>query len=114
MKNLLIALFLITLAQTLAYFQLQSQFISEWAKKNTLFVALLGAPISILLIWFTKYCYIYFNNQVWPGRLIGFSVGAIVFAFLSHFYMYEKFTLKTSLCLGLAFLILIIQIFWKD
>ena len=113
MRNFIIALGLITIAQTLAYFQLQSQFLWVWAKNNTFILALSGVPISLLLIWFTKYCSIYFDGQIWPGRLIGFSVGAIVFAFLSHFVMNEEMTTKTIVSLVLAFLILIVQMFWK-
>jgi len=45
--------------------------------------------------------------------LIGFAVGVIVFAVLSHFVMKEPFSLKTIICLVLASAILIIQIFWK-
>jgi hypothetical protein len=54
-----------------------------------------------------------FDGQVWPGRLIGFAVGAIVFALLSHFIMDEPFSTKTITCLFLAGGILGIQIFWK-
>jgi hypothetical protein len=113
MKSFIIAIILVTIAQSLAYIQLQGQFLWTWAKENTLMMALLGLPISILLIYFTKYCAIAFDGQVWPGRLIGFSVGAIVFAILSHFIMNEAFTVKTTLCLGLAAAILAIQIFWR-
>lgn len=76
-------------------------------------MSLTGVPISILLIYFTKYCALSFNGEVWPGRLIGFAVGAIVFALLSHFIMNEPFTPKTIVCLCLAACILIIQIVWK-
>ncbi len=111
--NLLISLVIIVISQSLAYLQLQSQFFWDWAKTHPLLMSLFGIPISIGLIYFTKYCALAFDGQVWPGRLIGFSVGAIVFALLSHFIMNEPFTLKTTICLFLAFLILIVQIFVK-
>jgi uncharacterized membrane protein len=76
-------------------------------------MSLFGLPISILLIYFTKYCAIAFDGQVWPGRLIGFAVGAIVFALLSHFIMNEPFNTKTIVCLFLAVAILGVQILWK-
>lgn len=113
MKNLLISLIIITIAQSLAYLQLQSQFFWSWSKNNPLLMSLAGIPISILLIYFTKYCALAFNGEVWPGRLIGFAVGAIVFALLSHYIMNETFTTKTTICLFLACLILLIQIFFK-
>ena len=76
-------------------------------------MSITGIPISILLIYFTKYCAIAFDGQVWPGRLIGFAVGAIVFALLSHFIMNEEFNTKTIICLCLAVAILSVQILWK-
>jgi hypothetical protein len=111
--NFFISLIIITIAQTMAYFQTQSQFFSTWAKEHPLMMSITGIPISILLIYFTKYCALAFNGQVWPGRLIGFAVGAIIFALLSHFVMSEPFTIKTKICLFLAFLILMVQSFWK-
>ena len=113
MRSLIISLVLVVLAQSLAYLQLQSQFFSTWAKEHPLMMSLTGIPISILLIYFTKYCAMAFDGQVWPGRLIGFAVGAIVFALMSHFIMNEPFSTKTVLCLFLAGGILGIQIFWK-
>lgn len=113
MRSLIISFVLVVLAQSLAYLQLQSQFFSTWAKEHPLMMSLTGIPISILLIYFTKYCAMAFDGQVWPGRLIGFAVGAIVFALMSHFIMNEPFSTKTVLCLFLAGGILGIQIFWK-
>lgn len=113
MRNLIISLIIITIGQSLAYFQLQSQFFWTWAKNHPILMSFMGVPISILLIYFTKYCALAFGGQVWPGRLIGFAVGAIVFALLSHFIMSEPFTTKTIVSLCLAGGILMIQIFWK-
>jgi hypothetical protein len=76
-------------------------------------MVLLGLPISYIYIKFTKYCAEAFNGEVWPGRLIGFSVGAIVFAILSNLLIKEELNLKTIVSLGLASMILLIQIFWK-
>ena len=111
--NLILSLIFLTIAQVLAYFQLQGQFIWSFAKSNPILLSLLGVPISLFLIYFTRFCALAFDGQVWPGRLIGFSVGAIVFAFLSHYVLGEAFTQKTIISLGLAFLILFVQIFWK-
>lgn len=113
MRPLIISLLLIVFAQSLAYIQLQGQFFWTWAKEHPLLMSITGIPISILLIYFTKYCAIAFDGQVWPGRLIGFAMGAIVFALLSHFIMNEPFSTKTITSLFLAGGILAIQIFWK-
>lgn len=113
MRDLFISLILVIVAQSLAYLQLQGQFFWDWAKQHPILMSVFGIPISILLIYFTKYCATAFDGQVWPGRLIGFAVGAIVFALLSHFIMSEPFSTKTIVSLCLAAGILFIQIFWK-
>jgi hypothetical protein len=113
MKNLIITLVLIIMAQLLAYLQTQGQFFWTWAKEHPLLMSITGIPISILLIYFTKYCALAFDGQVWPGRLIGFAIGAIVFALLSSLIMNEPFTPKTIVSLCLAVGILLVQILWK-
>jgi hypothetical protein len=113
MRNFIIALILIIVAQFFAYLQTQSQFFWSWAKSHPLLMSITGIPISILLIYFTKYCALAFDGQVWPGRLIGFAVGAIVFALLSHFIMNETLNTKTVVCLCLAAGILLVQVLWK-
>jgi hypothetical protein len=112
-KNLILALTFATIAQTAIFFQSQGQFLWTWAKNNPFLMSLLGVPISYLFIKFVKYCSLAFDGQVWPGRLIGFAVGAITFTFLACFILKEPVTTKTSVCLVLSAFILIIQIFWK-
>ena len=113
MRNLIMAFITIVMAQFIAYLQTQSQFFWTWAKDHPLLMSITGIPISILLIYFTKYCALSFDGQVWPGRLIGFAVGAIVFALMSHFIMDEPFTPKTIVCLCLSAGILLVQVLWK-
>lgn len=113
MRNFITALILITVAQLFAYLQTQSQFFWTWSKNHPLLMSITGIPISILLIYFTKYCSLAFDGQVWPGRLIGFAVGAIVFALLSHFIMNETLNTKTIICLCLSAGILLVQVLWK-
>jgi multidrug transporter EmrE-like cation transporter len=112
-KYLAISLLLVLVVQVISFLQLQGQFLSEWMKKNTLLVTLLGLPISYLLIKFTKYCALGFDGQIWPGRLIGFGVGVVVFTSMSWLLMREPLSAKTLICLVLAVLILLVQIFWK-
>jgi hypothetical protein len=113
MRNLIMAFITIVIAQLLAYLQTQSQFFWTWAKEHPLLMSITGIPISILLIYFTKYCALAFDGQVWPGRLIGFAVGAIVFAFMSNLIMNEPFSVKTIVCLCLSAGILLVQVLWK-
>ena len=111
--NFIIGLLLGIIAQILTFFQLQGQFKYEWVKEHPLIAALFGVPISLLYIGSVKYLVAYFEGNLWPSRLLGFAIGAIVFTFMSKFLFNEPFTLKTGICLALAACIMGIQIFWK-
>lgn len=101
------------LAQILTFVQLQGQFRWEWFKQHPVIVSLMGIPISLLYIGSVKYMVAHFDGQLWPSRLMGFSIGAIVFSYMAHLWFQEPFTLKTGVCLFLAFCIMMIQLFWK-
>ncbi len=111
--NLLISIFLMVLAQSLAYFQFQSQFFWQWAKDHPFLLSLVGIPCSLLFYYFAKYNAAAFDGQVWPGRIISFSIGILVFAILSNLVLNESISLKTWICIGLSSLIVLIQVFWK-
>lgn len=101
------------LAQIFTFIQLQGQFRWEWFRQHPILVALMGFPISLLYLGSVKYLVEHFEGQLWPSRLIGFSIGAMVFSYMAHSWFQEPFTLKTGICLGLAFCIMMIQLFWK-
>jgi multidrug transporter EmrE-like cation transporter len=101
------------LAQVSTFFQLQGPLKYEWIKNNYWLTVMMGIPISMLFMYSVKNMIIAFNGQMWPSRLIGFSVGAVVFTCLSWLIFKEPLTLKTIVCLILAIGILIIQLFWK-
>lgn len=112
MKNLYIALVLIAFSQIIVYLQLQGQFFSNWIKTHPWLMSLLGIPISLILIEYTKRSALYFNGEVWPGRLIGYAVGIIVFTALSYAIFNEPLTNKTIVCLILSSIIVAIQVFF--
>jgi multidrug transporter EmrE-like cation transporter len=101
------------IAQIITFFQLQGSTKFEWIKNNYFLMVLLGMPISMLFMYSVKNLVIAFNGQLWPSRLIGFSIGAIVFTILSWVVFNEPLTLKTYICLFLALAILLIQLFLK-
>lgn len=101
------------MAQILTFIQLQGQFKYQWAKDNPLIMACMGIPLSLLYIGSVKHLVAYFDGQLWPSRLLGFAIGAIVFTFMSWIWFKEPLSLKTLTCLGLALCILLIQLFWK-
>ena len=113
MPKLITGTLLFLLGQILVWYQINGQFLSEWIKKNPLIISLLGIPISYLYIIATRDLVMAFNGELWPQRLIGFSMGMIAFAFLTWFHLNQAITLKTSVTLTLAFTIVLIQVFWK-
>jgi len=111
--RLLYGSLLFLVGQVLVWYQINGQFLSEWMKKNPLAVSLLGIPISYVYIYATHHLVIAFDGQLWPQRLIGFSLGMVAFAFLTWFHLNEALTAKTAVTLALAFEIVLIQVFWK-
>ena len=111
--NFIIGLLYGIIASILTFIQLQGQFKWEWFKHNTILVACMGIPISLLYLGSVKHLVEYFGGQLWPSRLMGFAVGAIIFTIMSYFWFGEPLTGKTLTCLGLAMAIMGIQIFWK-
>lgn len=111
--NFTIGLILGVLAQILTFIQLQGQFRWEWAKDNPFIMSLMGIPLSLLYIGSVKHMVAHFEGNLWPSRLLGFAIGAIVFTAMSWMWFREPLTLKTLICLGLAVCIMVIQLFWK-
>lgn len=106
------AILLSLLAQVISFVQLQGQMVWKFPKENPYIMMFLGLPISLIFIRTTKI----FNEQFdtnWPGRLIGFGLGVIVFTIMSWLIFNEHPTPKTITCLVLAFTIVVLQIFWK-
>jgi len=111
--NLLIGMFFGFLAQVATFYQLQGPLKFEWFKNNYWLTVLMGIPISMLFMYSVKNMVIAFDGQMWPSRLIGFSIGAIVFSWLSWAVFNESITMKTFICLVLALGILLVQLFVK-
>jgi hypothetical protein len=101
------------IAQVLVFLQIQGSLKYEILINNKFIVLLAGIPISWLFIESVKQIYIWSDGQLWPGRLIGFSIGIIVFTAMSILLFGEGVSLKTLICLILSCAILAVQIFWK-
>ena len=113
LQKLILGTLLFLLGQTLVWYQINGQFISTWMKKHPLAVLFLGVPISYVYIYATQYLVEAFDGDMWPQRLIGFSMGMIAFAFLTWLHLNQGITLKTGVTLTLAVAIVLIQVFWK-
>jgi hypothetical protein len=100
-------------AQILSFIQLQGQIAWKFPRENPYIMMLLGLPISLIFIKTTKLFNEHFQAN-WPGRLIGFGIGIIIFTIMSWIVFKEHPTPKTLVCLGLASTIVALQIFWKN
>lgn len=101
------------LAHIFSFFQLQGQFKVSFLKENIWAVVALGIPISYLFVYSVRFMVSAYDGQIWPSRLIGFSIGTIIFTLLSTFIFNEPLNSKTFICIILSISILLIQIFWK-
>ena len=112
-QKLISGTLLFLFGQTLVWYQINGQFISTWMKEHPLAVSFLGVPISFVYIYATQHLVEAFDGDMWPQRLIGFSMGMIAFAFLTWVHVNQGITLKTAVTLALALAIVVIQIIWK-
>jgi len=105
----IISLGLFFVAQTLAWLQINGQFVWPWMKDHKFLVSLSGVPISYLLMMATDYAYEGMDGKIWPGRLMAFAVGILVFAIFTNVFLGEGINLKAAVSLLLATVLLIIQ-----
>ena len=112
-RLILISLFWFFVAHIAVWFQLNGQFKWDWFKNNEWILALCGIPISFLYLWGTKYAVNGFDGLLWPGRFVGFGVGMVVYAIFTGYFFNEGITPKTAISLGLAVLLISVQLFWK-
>ena len=101
------------IGQVLTYYQLNGQFLWEWAKRNPFMMSLLGIPVSLIFIWATKHTVEAFDGLMWPQRFIGFASGIFIYAWGTNYYFNQPIDLKTGVSLSLALLLIFIQVFWK-
>jgi hypothetical protein len=114
LNSLLTGLSLFFITHIIIWFQVNGQFIWPWAKDHPWTMALLGLPISYILIIATNYIVLGFDGLLWPGRLVGFGSGMIVMAVLTWWMLGEGINLKTLTSLILATALVMIQVFWKS
>ena len=112
-EKLLIGIIFGVIAQILTFFQFQGQLKYEWFKNHYWLVVLISIPVSMLFMYSVKNIVLAYGGEMWPSRLIGFSIGTIVFTYFSWALFGEPLTIKTIICLILSFSILGVQLFMK-
>ncbi len=112
-KDVILALLLFIIAQTLVWLQLNGQFVWPIFKKIEWLLILTGLPITWLFLAATRHGVSGFDGLLWPQRFLAFACGIIIFSLFTWFLNGEGFTMKTILCLLLSVSILGVQILWK-
>ncbi len=102
------------LAHIIVFFQLNGQFKWDWFKEHEWVMAIIGIPISFLYLWGTKYTVQGLDGLLWPTRFIGFGIGMIIYALGVSYFFNEGINVKTFISLGLAVLLVCIQVLWKN
>ena len=113
MQNLVFGILYGIIGQVGSFLQLQGGIRYNWYPKY-LWVSMLAAvPLSWFYLKSVEYFIKAFDGQVYPSRLLGFSIGIIVFTLFSVFLFKEPLTLKTIISILLGFTIVAIQVLWK-
>ena len=112
-NNILIGIILFVITHIIIWFQVNGQFVWPWAKDHPWTMAVLGLPISYVLIIATKYVVAGFDGLLWPGRLLGFGLGMIIMAILTWYILGEGISTKTLVSLTLAVTLVMLQVLWK-
>ena len=93
------------------WYQLNGQLVWGFWKtwKGITLSLLMGIPITALFWWATKIGYDGFGN-LWAVRLLGFATSMISFPIMTWLYLGETISLKSMISLGLAIIIMLLQL----
>jgi len=97
----------------IAWHQLYGQFLHEYFKKYQYVLILLSVPTTWISIYAIRLITEHFNGEMWPNRILTFSIGIVMFTILTTIYFSETITTKTITLIALSALIVVLQVFWK-
>ena len=113
-KSVWIGLGYCVLGQILVWLQTNSQFVWPFLAKYRFFIAVLGGTvISYLFMSGAAEIVKGSNGLIWPARLIPAATGTVIFTIMTMSIMKQGVDIKTSVCIALSLIILVIQIYWK-
>ena len=112
-KHIALSFFLFLFGQIIVWVQVNGPLIWTWAKDYRYLLMVLGIPITWLFMEATQTAVNAFNGEFWPARFVSFVSSIIIFTAFTYMFRGESVTAKTATCLVLAFIIIIIQVFWK-
>lgn len=101
------------IGQILSFMQLQGSIKYGWTEKYLWIILLVGIPNTWLYMQSVGHFISAFNGSLWESRILGFSIGVIVFATMGWLLFGETINIKTAVSLLLALTIVLIQVLWK-
>lgn len=111
--KLILAIIYGAIGQAISFVSFQGSYRYKILQQNEWLIYLSGVPAAYAFYKSVHYFADHYEGDMWPGRLLGFAVGVVVFSFLSWLIFSESMNLKTLVCLLLSCVIIAIQAFWK-
>jgi len=111
--KLLLAILLLSIVYIIGWYQIHGQFLWDWFKKYEYYLIWISVPSTLVSIRAIKLINEYFNGLIWPNRILTFTIGIVLFAFLTSIHFGEKLSIKTLTLLCLCAMIVMLQVFWK-
>lgn len=112
-KHIALSFSIFLLGQIVVWIQVNGPLLWDWAKTYKTALMLLGVPITWAFMEATRYAVSGFGGLFWPGRFTSFVAGIFIFTIMTLVFKNEAITLKTGVSLGLAFSLILVQLFWK-
>jgi hypothetical protein len=112
-KHIVLSFTIFLLGQAVVWIQTNGPLIWDWAKTYKAALMLLGVPITWAFMEATRYAVSGFGGLFWPGRFTSFVAGIFIFTIMTLIFKGESINLKTGVSLGIAFSLLLVQLFWK-
>lgn len=111
--SMLWAMAFFCVGHVLGWYTTNSQFVWEfWKDKPVLANIIFGIPAGVMFWYGTRYV-MQSTPELWTARFTAAVISYLTFPLMTWFYLGESmFTIKTMLCVFLACMILIVQIFF--
>ena len=108
---ILITILLFFFNNIVIWYQLNGQLVWPFWKtwKGITVTLLMALPITALFWLATKWGYQGFGN-LWAVRFMGFATSMMTFPIMTWLYLGETITLKTGMTIGLAVIIMLLQL----
>tara|TARA_R110000824_G_scaffold112814_1_gene262207 strand:+ start:232 stop:573 length:342 start_codon:yes stop_codon:yes gene_type:complete len=108
--NFFLTLLFMVCGHFAAWFAYNGQYAWESWKRNPVLTAVVLGPIITTMFWWSSYYGYQATSSAWSVRFLGFATSYFVFPIMTYVILSESFMApKTLICIGLSFLIILIQ-----